>query len=116
MLRVEMREADKRLLAFGPDITREGRVQALEAELLAESSEDEGGSDGGGPMIPPSRKETGMGGSGEADSSAASLEAKDRALDRDRRRGIGEVGGSGFSVKRARMFRVVVGEIALRSM
>jgi hypothetical protein len=42
------------------------------------------------------------------------LGRKERALERDNRRGIGEVGGE-YSVSKAWMLRVVVGEMAFKS-
>jgi hypothetical protein len=61
MLREETKEVGSRVLASGPETTREGSVQELEEESELEEWEDEIGGEGGGPMMPPSRKEMEIG-------------------------------------------------------
>ena len=115
MLRVETREDAKSFSALGPEITSEGSVQELD-EVEADESEEEAGGDGGPPMIPPSRKETGTGRGGGSSASAFPFDRKESALERESRRGTGDAGGSESSLNKVLIFRVVVGEMAFKSM
>ena len=99
------------VVAEGPEMGREGRVQASVSDFGL----------GGGPMMPPSRKWIGMdvGGSGGVSGSGwvvGEPAKEERRCRRERRRGLGDFGVSSWVVKIDAMPRTVFGDIALKSM